>query len=331
MAATKYEFSIASDFPKGKVEVNALIQEIQESNITIMLDRIDTHSDICDIWFKNSLPSPEETTLNYLIGSHQGIALASFDQIEVVNDIKLHATNIRGKLEVHESSRIPGTYTYYTGAGDDPTNIMDVGNGQMFILHHRVDDSSTQYLYLDFNTLENETWVHEGYMIWSGAQFDTITFEIVPRVTSVVPASNTYFNLYGGYLVVPAAGDGTIQVVSDITTHSGGLVEIPLDYDGNRIAPCFWNADWNTTTKRFENISAAPLGNGKYNMFAAEVVMNRFVNRIPVYGEGFEMMQSADADKFGSGMRFRARLDTSTPDHYWNVGCILTMHRSRSV
>jgi len=66
-------------------------------------------------------------------------------------------------------------------------------------------------------------------------------------------------------------------------------------------------------------------------MFAAEVSMSRFVNRIPVYGEGFEMMQSADADRLGSGMRFRARLDTAAPDHYWNVGCILTTHRARTV
>jgi hypothetical protein len=331
MAATKYEFSIASAFPTGKVEASALTQEIQASTITIMLDRIDTHDGICDVWFKSILPSPEETVLNYLVAEHQGIPLVSFDQVEVVNSVKLFSTNIRNKIETHESSRIPGTYTYYTGAGDNPNNIMDVGNGAMFILHHRNGDPTTQYLYIDFNVVENETWIHEGYMIWSGAAFDTITFEIVPRITSVTPASNTYYNLYGGYLVVPAAGDGTIQVTSDITTHSGGLVEIPIDYDGNHIAPAFWNADWNTTTKLFENISAAPLGNGKYNMFTVEVPLNRFVNKIPVLGDGFEMMQSADADKFGSGMRFRAKLETSMPDHYWNVGCILTMHRARSV
>ena len=331
MAATKYTFSIVNDFPNGRVEGTSLTQEIGASQITKALDGINSSGAICDIWFKDELTSGEEIYLSNIVHAHQGNVTASYDKVEVANPISLAATNIRGKLETHESSRIPGTYTYYTGAGDDPENVMDVGSGQMFILHHRNDDPMTQYLYLDFNTLENETWVHEGYMIWDGAQFDTITFEIVPRVTAVVPASNTYFNLYGGYLVVPAAGDGTIQVVSDITTHSGGLVEIPIDYDGNRIAPCFWNADWNTTTKRFENISAAPLGNGKYNMFAAEVVMNRFVNRIPVYGQGFEMMQSADADKFGSGMRFRAKLETNSPDHYWNVGCILTMHRARSV
>ena len=103
MAATKYEFSITSDFPNGKVEANALIQEIQESNITIMLDRIDTHGGVCDIWFKNSLPAPEETTLNYLIGAHQGIPLASFDQIEVINNVKLHATNIK-YLDTHRQT-----------------------------------------------------------------------------------------------------------------------------------------------------------------------------------------------------------------------------------
>jgi hypothetical protein len=108
------------------------------------------------------------------------------------------------------------------------------------------------------------------------------------------------------------------------------LIYIPYDYDGNRTVPCFWNADWNSTTKVFENISAAPLGNGNYNMFAAEVVLSRFVNKIPVLGNGFEMMQSADADQLGQGMRLKAILNTTLPDHYWNVGCILTMHRART-
>ena len=168
-------------------------------------------------------------------------------------------------------------------------------------------------------------------MIWNSAQFDTITFEIVPRVTSVVSASNTYYNIYDWYLIVPAAGDGTVQITSDITTVTGGLVFIPPDYDGIRRVPCFWNAIWNSTSKRFENISPAPLGNGEYNMFAVEIVLNRFVNRIPVLGDGFEMMQSADADQLGQGMRLKATLHTALPDHYWNVGCILTMHRARTV
>jgi len=331
MAATKYTFSIANDFPNGKVDASALTQEIGNSPITKALDYINSTGDVCDIFFKDELSAGEEVYLHNVIAAHQGEQVEIYEKAEVMSSPIDRATNMHGKIETHESSRIPGTYTYYTGSGDDITDPMNVGGGQLFTLHHRNGDPMTQYLYLDFHIIENETWIHEGYMIWSGAQFDTITFEIVPTVTSVVPASGTYFNLYGGYLVVPAAGDGTIQVVSDITTHSGGLVEIPADYDGRMLAPAFWNADWNTTTKRFENISAAPLGNGKFNMFAAEVSMSRFVNRIPVYGEGFEMMQSADADRLGSGMRFRARLDTAAPDHYWNVGCILTTHRARTV
>ena len=191
MAATKYTFSIVNDFPNGRVEGTSLTQEIGASQITKALDGINSSGAICDIWFKDELTSGEEIYLSNIVHAHQGNVSASYDKVEVVNAINLAATNIRGKLETHESSRIPGTYTYYTGAGDDPENVMDVGSGQMFILHHRNDDPMTQYLYLDFNTLENETWVHEGYMIWDGAQFDTITFEIVPRVTAVVPASNT--------------------------------------------------------------------------------------------------------------------------------------------
>jgi hypothetical protein len=330
MAATKYIFSIANDFPNQIVATDALTSEIQASNITKALDFISTSGDVCDIWFKDQLSAGEEIYLANIVAAHQGEPLVQIDKVEVVNSLHSAYANRHNKIETHESSRIPGTYTYYTGCGDDPTNIMDVGNGTPFILHHRIGDPTIQSLYLDFNIIENESWIHEGYMIWSEAQFDTITFEIIPRVTPVVPASNTYYNLYGGYLVVPAAGDGTFQVTSDITSSSGGLVYIPYDYDGNRTAPCFWNATWNATTKVFENISAAPLGNGNYNMFAAEVVLSRFVNKIPVLGNGFEMMQSADADQLGQGMRLKATLHTTSPDHYWNVGCILTMHRART-
>lgn len=330
MAATKYTFSVSGDFSNNAVATDALTQEIGSSSITKALDFITTAGDICDIWFKDQLTPGEEIYLANVVVAHAGVSLVQVDKVEVINAMTSAYANRHNKIETHESSRIPGTYTYYTGAGDDPENVMDVGNGQRFILHHRSGDSMSQSLYLDFNIVENQTWIHEGYMIWNNAQFDTITFEIVPRVTPIIPASGTYFNLYGGYLVVPAAGDGTYQVTSDITTASGGLVYIPPDYDGNRVAPCFWNATWNTNTKRFENISAAPLGNGSYNMFAAEVTLSRFVNKIPVLGNGFEMMQSADADQIGQGMRLKATLVTIAPDHYWDVGCILTMHRART-
>lgn len=329
--STKYTYSISNDFPNEAVAPDKLESEISDSSITVALDYINTNGDDCEIWFKADLTAGQQTTLANVVGAHDGEPLTSSTQVEVSNAVDLYATNSYGRLKVHETSRVAGTTTFYTGAGDDPSDITDVGNGTKFVLHHRTGDSMEQTLYLDWNVVENITYIHEGYMIWKDAQFDTITFEVVSRTVSVTSGTNTNYNLYGGYMVVPAAGDGTISLLSDITTPHGGLVHIPSDENGERSIPCYWNADWNSTTKVYENITAAPLGNGAFNMFTVEMVLNRFVNKIPMLGEGFEMMQSADADPIGQGMRLKTIMTTNEPDHYWSVGCILTLHRAKTI
>lgn len=234
-----------------------------------------------------------------------------------------------GKLLVHETSRVLDTITYFTGTGDDPNDVTDVGGGAEFIFSHSLGDPTIQHLYLDFNIIQNKTYLHEGYMIWENADFDTITFEMVPRVTTVQAASNTNYDLYGGYLIVPASdGTGSIEITSDITSPIGGLVYMP-DSDTGSPPTAYWNADWNSVTKKFENITPAA-GNGRYNMFAAEIVFARFVNKIPVVGNGFKRLQSADSDQLGHGMRLKSTIITYGEDHTWKIACILTMHREKT-
>ncbi len=72
MAATKYTYSISGDFPYQKVSPGRLIQEIQDSTIVIVLDYISTNSDDCDIWFKDALSSPDQTTLSTIVANHSG-------------------------------------------------------------------------------------------------------------------------------------------------------------------------------------------------------------------------------------------------------------------
>ena len=332
MAATKYTFSISADFPNQEVAADRLELEIKSAaEIVVGLDYITVIGDTCDIWFKDALSPAGEVKLQEIVAAHSGEPLDQYDKIEVINKVDLAVTNRSNKLEVHESSRVRGTTTYFTGAGDNINDITDVGNGEMFILKHRIADPFEQHLYIDFNIVENETWIHEGYVIWHNAQFDTISFTIIPITTNYTVSSGTNYNLYGGYLVVPAAGDGTIQVTSDITDPRGGLVYIPISEDGVRHTPAFWNAEWNSTTKKYENITAAPYGNGEYNMFTVEVPLGRFVNRLPLLGQGFQRMQSADSDEIGQGMRLRATLYTTDPDHDWEMACMLTLHRAHTV
>jgi hypothetical protein len=238
-----------------------------------------------------------------------------------------------GKPRVQQTSRKLGTGTYWTGQGDDPSDVTSKGGGTRLNVYHKIGDTSPLNIYADFNIIENETWIHEGYVTWKNCEFDTISFEMVPVVTQIEASTNTYYNLYGGYLIVPAAGDGTIDIVSDITDPFGGLVQV-VPNDLGEIAPGYWNADWNSSTKLFENITAAPSANGDFNMFSIEITFARFVNRIPLLGDGFMMMQSSDSDQIAHGMRFKLIAETyddkGIDDHDWQAACILTLHRENT-
>lgn len=67
-----YTYSISTDFPNGKVAADKLAQEIQQSAIVTALDRIDTTSDICDVWFKAELSAGDKTILDGVVAAHDG-------------------------------------------------------------------------------------------------------------------------------------------------------------------------------------------------------------------------------------------------------------------
>lgn len=232
------------------------------------------------------------------------------------------------KIWIQQSSRPFGTVTYFTGFGDDTSNPTNVGDGVMLQMCHKAqDDDIDQSKYIDLNIAENRTYIHEGYLTWQNGNYDYVSMEIVPRITSYTSSSNTFYNLYGGYLIIPAAGDGTISVAAEDIK----LVEMPPARDTGIRGAGFWNADYNSTTHQYENITAAPLGNGIYNMFGTDVILNRFVNKYLVLNSGFQMLQSADTNEVGAGMRLRLRLHTYGDDHDWDASCCLTFHRERTV
>lgn len=334
-----------------------------------------------------------------------------------------------GKLRVHETSRQPGTKTYFTGASDNISNITNVGGGDLWISSHKIGDSTSSSIYFDFNSITNDTWVHEGYLTWKNCMFDTVSVKIVPRTVTyevsgirtptftgmgandltpsivttldmtlpttyrvsvdgdlpdtfrwsknggttweatdititgsvqelehgvgitfssiightigdiwdirAVPQNTTY-NLYGGYLIIPASNNGTIFITSDITQCHGGLVQTTPNEIGV-MSTSFWNADWNPTLGRFENITPAPFGNGGYNLFAVEVTLATFINRVPLLGDGFIMLQTSDVEQWSHGWRAKFSQTTyiNTPigfsDHDWQTAMCITLHRARLV
>lgn len=244
--------------------------------------------------------------------------------------------NKDGKLAVHDTSKFPGLYVYWTGRGDNFTNGY-IGNGETIILSHKVGESKAQHKYIDFMCLGNKTQMHEGTIIWSGAKMgDSGSCSMVTSVMPTTSGSNTNFNLYGGYLIVPAAGDGTIEVTGDMTNIDpalGCLVEITPDEVGE-MPPAFWNADFNPSTMKFENITPAPNGDGGFNMFAVEVTVSRFVNHLNLLGDGVVTLHSQDSDDLNHGMRLLHHINTSdidgVDDHDWQFSVCLTLQRDRT-
>jgi len=417
--ATKYSYTISSEFPNGVVNIDRLTIEVRDSGISTALEYIAIDGGECEIWFKSDLSTKDETTLDGLVAVHSG------EEPEVVDTMYDRTT---GKIRVHQTSRQPGTKTFFTGASDDTDNIMDVGGGPLWMTYHKVGDPIDDAIYFDFNSITNDTWIHEGYITWKNCMFDSVTVSIVPRTVSyelsglrtpvfngsglnnidttavatldmVQPTTyrisidgdgtpdtfrwskdggdtwedtdvamtgglqeldhgvgiifgtttghtigdyweiravpeNTTYNLYGGYLIIPAAYDGNVFVTSDITQCHGGLVQTTPSEDGT-MGTSFWNADWNPDTGLFENIAPAPFGDGGYNLFAVEVTLAIFINRLPLLGDGFVLLQTSDVEQWSHGWRAKFSQHTyinsedGYTDHAWESAMYITLHRAR--
>ena len=250
--------------------------------------------------------------------------------------------DIDNKPILHATPRPLGLYTYYTSTGDDQSDATLIGydsainganvNNSMFF--DLISGESSQIKCIDFNSIVNQTNISQGMVQWSGCFNDEVLLELVPSLTPVASGTNTYFNLYGGYLVIPAAGNGTIAInPSEIK-----LVEMVPNED-NVTPPGFWNADFNTTTKQFENLAPALTAQGypcgKYMIFAnvgIDIPLYRFGNRLKLLGEGSAILPSADSQRIGHGVRFKIMCYTNSAAiaHAWSMNVTLILHRART-
>lgn len=440
MTDYKYTYDI-DQFLNDQYDLSKLDTEIRASAIVTALSYLSGGEDIVDIYFKAQLSSTDWSTLSGVVAAHDGeddfINYTPVKLMEIESGVEQSVIlseeyrDPSGKLRVHQTSRKIGLMTHWTGKGDNPTDVTDVGNGVSLALEHNIGGNNPDVVYIDFNCIENETWMHEGYLTWNDAEMDTITAEVVPRTVkygfpgisapvfygdalddctssgtytgltskeyiiqidaegtpdtfkwsnnngdgwtegvaitgsmqtlssgvqvsfaattghtlgdywcvNAVVSNPTTYKLYG-YLVVPSYFPyGTpIDVISDLTSPEmdtegfGGLVYMPTDESG--AAPMsFWNADYNSTTHLFENITPAPAGDGSYNIFASEILFTRFFNSVPLASNGTMCYTSSDSECIGHGMRLKVSLATnvtSVPDHAWSAACTACLHRDKT-
>lgn len=245
-----------------------------------------------------------------------------------------------GRPRIHQTSRPEGTTTCWMACGDNLTHedpMKRIGQGEACIINHRIGEQDSPF-YLDFCTMHNITYVHEGHITYSECNFDKIECMIVPQLVNLTPATNTNFRMYNG-IIIPAAGDGDVDLDPvALMKPDGGLVQVKYDETGKKTSAGFWNVDWNSDAHSFENITAAPDGSGDFNMFYYEMVFSRFVVDFLV-GSGSALYQSSDVDRLWHGMRLKVQTYTcgldwqyeEIEDHPWRLTCRFTLHRERLV
>lgn len=296
-------------------------------------------NDILVASHKKHIPGPYDEMDIFLSNSNleavQSSTYMLVDYVQLINNDEvvlappyLEPKETDGRRVSHETPRRLGTYTYFTGSDDDHTNPVKYGGDSNivdFCDHHQVGDSATKVLYGDFNSIENETFIHEGSVDTQDSKNDYFLLEVVPKTTSYTSGSGTNFYLYGGYLIIPVSGTG------NITVSENDIVLIQNVANEYGVKPAgYWNADWNLTTKVFENIVPAPNGDGNYNIFGAEVALARFGNRVRTLGSGTKHFQSQDITQIGHNMRVKVTAKTEGTDHEWWWNLMLKLYRKKT-
>jgi len=291
-------------------------------------------NEVLDLDGSRKTQATDSSQLIVLI-SNETIAVIDNDDVQVT-DISLAIDIIKGfskktistfdnKMMTQSTSRPIGTFVCFSSEGDSQNNPIEIGDGTKMKLHHQIGDPLEQDVYVDLNVIENKTFINEGFAIWDGCNFDELHFNVVPKLTPYIAGTGTYFNLYGGFLIIPAAGDGLIQV----DPAQIQLVANPfsLDNPSQRQGAGFWDADYNTQTHQFENLRPNLEYTGEYNIFGAEINFETIVD-IVLLSNGCISLRSQDVAEFGHGMRIKFTFTTNAPDHEWKCALNLTMNRT---
>lgn len=182
-----------------------------------------------------------------------------------------------GKL-IFLPNLFPGGVTLYLcGAGDD--RVAGRGAGPLFQMAH--DVAGPTEMEFQFN---DGIYFAGGTLTWRGGNVgDWISLEAYAPATPVVPSVAGNANLHPSGILVPAAGDGTLQV--DLAT----AIPVPA-FDDAGVKSGMWN--WDDPWTGLGNITPAAVpGTGNCHLIPAVVPLARFANKMPLLGDGTMNLQ----------------------------------------
>ena len=289
MTIDKYLFNISVDIPSGLNQLK-LENQIIKSDIVPAIKKISKNTnDTLDIWFKGPLASGEKDILfGNVYGPCQGIVASHInalkpDDTQIV-EVK-GPKNTDGKNIFTLNPFPDDIYLYYTAACDNiPSGTR--GDGPEFIVN-----STGIAEYVSYVQFIDNVYFYGGEALIVGDTHinDYVISELVAPATSVTVASGSDGNanlvsVVSGVLniIVPATGDGGYNVnISEalyptLASKSNGTPTtvtkaVPVTAEKS---DGYWDFDINTG-----DISANYNGIGKYNLFDAEVIMARWINK----------------------------------------------------
>ena len=311
---------------------------INDCNYNLMgnmeVDLLTVGISLSDIQKSDDIPKKIALEKIVINNGERDLSITEAIQYVSINNIIQGPKDRSGKLRTQDTPRPLHTLTCFTSFGDKLEDPLDIGSGQVFEIIHTAGESDlNQQIYMDFNCVENETWIYKGSVNVENSIRDQVVFEMVPRTTYITTSETpTPYRLYNNYSIVPAALPfGPYVNVPDIVDGKmlsyKGLVYAPLDDDGNRPTG-FWNADWDSTS--FINITPALNLDGHYNMFSVEITFVKFINSL-INGSMIKTFDSKDVDEIGHGTRFKISAITRGIDHDWSMTGELLLYRNHTI
>jgi hypothetical protein len=256
---------------------NRLIAEIHDSTIVTALDYINTldSPERTDIYFKEALSEPDETTLDTIVDEHINEPLAddsvrSMQMYSKVGSLLIPSPATDDGRMLQATNRVPGGYSLYITGEADNIASGTYGGGTAL----QFDSSNTTK---DFQLL-NHFYAIGARVNWEGCSIaNYFNATLVAPATTGLTNTTGDFNKYavtGGNLIIPAppgAGAWSMDLTAKLT-NTQILKAVPIPAAGNN----GW-FDYNST---LNELTVNSEQTGGYNLFDFEINLHSFGRKI---------------------------------------------------